>query len=91
MNSSALGNEYTNDLFVGDKQGNILHFDLDKSRQDLIIKDSLSDHVFANGFGSISDLKIGPDNALYILSSANNTDHPIEKIVAHSIGLRRTA
>jgi len=79
MNSSALGKEYTNDLFVGDMDGNIYHFDLDRNRKNIVIKDNLSDHIFATGFGSVSDLKIGPDDALYVLAIASNTSFPSEK------------
>ena len=34
--------------------------------------------MFANGFGSISDMKIGPDGALYILTFTDNSRLPIE-------------
>jgi glucose/arabinose dehydrogenase len=77
MNSSKLGTEYHNDLFVGDRQGNIYHFDLDENRENIVSKDSLpSDHLFASGFGPTSDMKIGPDGALYILSFGNTTSVP---------------
>ncbi len=79
INSSALGNEFVNDLFVGDIQGNIYRFNLDKSRENIVIKHNLSDYIFSSGFGSISDLKIGPDGALYVLTFANNTGFTIGK------------
>jgi aldose sugar dehydrogenase len=88
MNSSALGKEFVNDLFVGDIQGNIYRFNLDKSRENIVIKHNLSDYIFSSGFGSISDLKIGPDGALYVLTFANNTGFPIGK---DSGGLYRIA
>jgi glucose/arabinose dehydrogenase len=79
MNSSALGNDYTNDVFVGDNRGNLYNFDLDRTRENIVIGDSLSAHIFATGFGSISDLKIGSDNALYVLTPGNNTGYSFEK------------
>ncbi|MGC1132295.1 MAG: PQQ-dependent sugar dehydrogenase [Nitrososphaeraceae archaeon] len=79
MNSSALGKEYTNDLFVGDKRGYIYHFDLDRNRENVISEGNISSHVFAADLGPISDMKIGPDKALYVLTFANNTGSILEK------------
>ena len=77
MNSSKLGIQFLNDLFVGDMQGNIYHFDFDKNRENIVSNDSLSsNHLFASGFGPISDMKVGPDGALYILTFANTTSFP---------------
>ena len=33
MNTTKLGKQYLNDLFVGDMRGNIYHFDLHKNRE----------------------------------------------------------
>lgn len=32
----------------------------------------LNDLVFANGFGKVTDMEIGPDGLLYILSTQND-------------------
>jgi aldose sugar dehydrogenase len=81
FNSDKLGKQYQNDIFVGDvNNGNLYHFKLDKQRTGLLfLEESLSDKVadkdeenegiiFGEGFGSISDLEVGPDGYLYILS-----------------------
>lgn len=76
VNSSALGNQYSNNLFVSDLEGNIYGFNLDLNREKLVINHNLYNNIFATGFGSISDMKIGPDGALYVLTFANNTGFP---------------
>lgn len=72
LESPSIGPNYENDMFVGDMQGNIYHFELDESREDII-----SSKVIANNFGSISDIKTGPDGNLYVLTFANTTGFPI--------------
>jgi aldose sugar dehydrogenase len=79
FSSDKLGEEYKNDIFVGDiKYGNIYHFKLNKDRTGFILNGALADKVasgedgteqieFAEGFGGITDLEIGPDGYLYIL------------------------
>lgn len=80
-NSNKLGKEYENDVFVAtfNQGGWIFHFDLDKDRRNLDLKrdlkdrvadnpDELQDVLFARGFGSITDLEVGPDGYLYVLS-----------------------
>ncbi|MFL6489004.1 MAG: PQQ-dependent sugar dehydrogenase [Nitrososphaera sp.] len=83
--SSELGEEYENDIFVGDiSNGTIYHFDLNENRSALALEDALDDTVantpeeardaiFGTGFGGITDIKTGPDGYLYILSSADGT------------------
>ncbi len=84
FNSDKLGKEYENDLFVGsDSIGTIFHFDLNGARTELqldgVLKDKiannneeLDDIIFAQGFGLITDIEIGPDGYLYILSKYQN-------------------
>jgi len=79
FNSDKFGKEYENDMFVADvKNGNIYHFDLNKERTKLSLpgplKDKvanttqeLEDAIFAK-FAGITDLQVGPDGYLYIVS-----------------------
>lgn len=80
FNSTKWGPHYENDLFVGDiNKGRIFHFDLNENRTDLVLKADLQDKVansikefrnaiFAGGFGGITDIQVGPDGYLYVLS-----------------------
>jgi glucose/arabinose dehydrogenase len=80
LNSSKLGKQYENDVFVADVIfGNIYHFKLNKQRDGLLLTGRLADKVannadetfipwFAAGFGAITDLQVGPDGYLYVLS-----------------------
>lgn len=79
FSSDKLGEKYKNDIFVGDiKYGNIYHFKLNKDRTGFILNGALADKIasgedgteqieFAEGFGGITDLEIGPDGYLYVL------------------------
>jgi glucose/arabinose dehydrogenase len=81
LTSSALGEEYENDMFVGDaSNGTIYRFELTENRSALALEGMLDDTVantpeeaedvvFGTGFGGITDIKTGPDGYLYILSS----------------------
>lgn len=89
LNSSKLGSEYENTIFVGDvKTGNLYNFELDSTRQQLQLSPPLADKVadtpqeiqgiiFGKGFGVITDIQVGPDGYLYILG----IDGTIYKIV----------
>jgi aldose sugar dehydrogenase len=82
LNSDKLGTQYKNDMFVGDAHnGRIYHFDLNAARTDLVLPDPLSNRfisnpntigvqeiIFGEGFGGITDLTVGPDGYLYIVS-----------------------
>jgi glucose/arabinose dehydrogenase len=80
FNSTKLGNQYENDIFVGDiNNGRIYHFDLNRERTGLALNGVLSDKVadnvgeldrviFGTGFRSISDIEVGPDGYMYLLS-----------------------
>ena len=79
LNTDKLGQEYKNDILVGDiKYGSIYHFKLTADRKSLDLSGELTDKVantseeiskviFAYGFGGITDLEIGPDGDLYVL------------------------
>jgi glucose/arabinose dehydrogenase len=80
LNSDKLGKQYQNDIFVGDvHNGRIYHFELNEARTGLVLEEPLDDKVadddgenedivFGEGFGSISDLEVGPDGYLYVVS-----------------------
>ncbi len=80
LNSDRLGAEYQNDLFVGDyNNGNLYHFDLNENRTGLVLRGGLADRaldagdaagdvLFGTGFGGITDLAVGPDGYLYVLT-----------------------
>ena len=80
FDSDKFGEGYENDLFVADiDNGNIYHFDLTEDRSSLVLKDNLTDKVadnkkeyndviFAEGFRGITDLEIGPDGYMYVLT-----------------------
>jgi len=84
LTSDKLGAQYRYDMFVSDANfGNIYHFDLDKNRTRLAIYTPLADKtantmqelervIFGRGFGRMTDIAIGPDGYMYILT--NDTD-----------------
>lgn len=79
LNSNKLGGKYYNDMLVGDyTYGRIYRFELSKDRISLDNKESIVDRmiglninkhdIFAQGFRAVTDLKVGPDGNLYIIS-----------------------
>jgi aldose sugar dehydrogenase len=82
FDSDALGEEYENDMFVGGfNYGLLFHFDLDEERRNFVLQEPLTDKVadnddetngiiFGSGFGSITDIEVGPDGDLYLLTFA---------------------
>ena len=87
LNSGKLGQEYQNNMFVGDINNGLLYrFVLNQARDNILINDtslgnikSLTDYevndpkenqpiVFGQGFGGITDIQVGPDGYLYVLS-----------------------
>ena len=86
LGSDKLGEKYENDMFVGSvKKGKIYHFDLSNDRKSLILKDELADLmlnkkddsskiIFGENFGIITDLAVGPDGYLYVVSGIRGTD-----------------
>jgi aldose sugar dehydrogenase len=88
-----LGTQYQNDIFVGDiNYGRIYHFDLNKNRTALQLNGTLSDKVansskeldpliFGRGFYGISDLEVGPDGYLYVVSNPSVCNSKIDQVV----------
>lgn len=82
LNSDNLGKDYENDMFVADyNYGNLYHFDLTSDRTNLIFDEGNKDRVakslerselnpilFGEGFDSITDIEVGPDGYLYVVS-----------------------
>jgi glucose/arabinose dehydrogenase len=83
LHSDRLGPQYQNDMFVGDvHNGRLYHFKLNEERTDLILPESLANTrvietpddsglgeiILGEGFGGITDLEIGPDGNLYVVS-----------------------
>jgi aldose sugar dehydrogenase len=80
LNSTTLGNKYKDDLFVGDfNNSNLYHLPVSNQRTGFNLSGGLADAVadsnaerdalvLGRGFGAISDLKVGPDGRLYIVS-----------------------
>ncbi|HEX9317493.1 MAG TPA: hypothetical protein VF884_01000, partial [Nitrososphaeraceae archaeon] len=70
------------DMFVGDvHNGRIYHFDLNQERTHLVLDgplaskliknanmDGIDQILFGDEFGGITDLKVGPDGYLYVVS-----------------------
>jgi aldose sugar dehydrogenase len=80
LHSDALGERYVNDAFVASfNTGYIFNFELNKDRTGFVLDGDLADGVadefneadeliFAKNFGRITDMAIGPDGYLYVLT-----------------------
>jgi aldose sugar dehydrogenase len=80
LDSAALGERYVNDAFVASfNTGYIFHFELNDDRTGFVLDGNLADGVadefneadalvFAKNFGRITDMAIGPDGYLYVLT-----------------------
>jgi aldose sugar dehydrogenase len=82
LNSDKYENQYQNDLFIADfEHGNVYHFDLNQNRSLLLMPDGssptdrivpdtgkLEDIIFTRAAGGITDIELGPDGYLYVLS-----------------------
>ena len=80
FDSDKYGEEYENDLFVGDfNNGFLYHFDLNEERTELSLDGDLEDKIadveveannnlFGKRFIAITDIEVSPDGYLYVLS-----------------------
>jgi len=82
LNSDKLGTQYKNDMFVSDvHNGRIYHFKLNSDRTEFVLPNSIqsklltslnasdmNEILFGRGFGGITDLTVGPDGYLYVVS-----------------------
>jgi aldose sugar dehydrogenase len=84
LDTDRLGERYQNDVLVANAYGRIYHFDLNEDRTELDLNGPLKDKVadseleardliFAQGLGTITDMEIGPDGYLYVLSYNTGT------------------
>lgn len=92
--SSKLGEQYLHDMFVGDtNEGYLYHFELNEQRDGLqfatpgltadLVADSeqeLQEVIFGQGFGTITDIKTGPDGWLYICSYSHGAIYRVRSI-----------
>ena len=82
--------KYRDSVFVGDcNNGNVYRFQLNQNRDGFVFnspqladkqanrEDSMSEIVFATGFGCISDVVTGPDGFLYVTSLSDGTIYRI--------------
>ena len=80
VNSDKFEN-YKNSLLVGDcNNGNLYKFELNKNRNAFVFKspqlednvvnigDSMDEIILGSGFGCMTDVKVGPDGLIYIVS-----------------------
>jgi len=80
FNSDKYGKKYENRVFVGDCYGRLYVFELNKDRTGLLFHNPLLSDKIANNpkelqkvlfgerFGGITDLEVGPDGYLYVVS-----------------------
>jgi len=92
LNSSNLGNQYVNDMFVGTAKNSLLHFDLrGENRSELVLNgsladkvadstDELEDYTFAENLGIITDVEVGPDGNLYVLTGVREIEGKLYRI-----------
>ncbi len=87
LNSDKLGNQYQNNMFVGDINNGLLYrFILNEAGDGLLFEKGLAGNtallddrvvndpkenqpfIFGQGFGGITDIQVGPNGYLYVLS-----------------------
>jgi len=81
IDSNRYGDEFKNDLLVGDiNNGYLYHFDLNNERDMLLLNGTLSDKVASfkeelqdiilmDGFKGITDIQMSPDGYIYVLGN----------------------
>lgn len=98
LDTDKYGEEYRNDILVGDAYGRIYHFDLNENRTGLNLTGSLSDKVanspselsdlvFGEGFDTITDMQIGPDGYLYVLSYTGKIVKVVPKVAMNNTNI----
>jgi glucose/arabinose dehydrogenase len=94
LDSAALGAQHENQAFVGDvNNGNLYRFPLNGARDGFVLSGALADLVadnsselnqviFGTGFGGITDLKVGSDGFLYVVSIGDGAIYVIKPATA---------
>ena len=86
LNSAGLGAQYADNLFTGDlKDGTLYRFQMNPARDGFVFQGAgladdlvadngseLEEVIFGRGFGAITDVKVGADGLLYVLSYDGN-------------------
>jgi glucose/arabinose dehydrogenase len=95
LNSTMIGDNYANNMFVGDFNfGSLYRFVLNDQRDGLDLEEfgtgladkvvnnaeELSTITFGSGFDSITDMKTGPDGLIYILSYSGGAIYRISPV-----------
>jgi glucose/arabinose dehydrogenase len=84
-NSDKMGEEYENDMFDGSEggKGRLYHFDLTDKREGIIlpgretsenfveVPEDIEENIFGENFEAITDIEVGPDKYMYILSKTS--------------------
>lgn len=90
FDSDKLGEQYENDMLVADVHfGRIYNFNLNENRTALVLEGPIADKVaetdaeveqliFGSEFGAITDLEVGPDGYLYVLSFGQGAIYRIQ-------------
>ena len=95
LDSAELGPQYEDDVFVGDiNNGNLYHFQPNIARDgfsftspalsDLVADNNdseLDEVILGAGFNGITDLKVGPDGLLYVISLLDGAIYRISQVV----------
>jgi glucose/arabinose dehydrogenase len=79
LNSSMFGEKYGNTILVGDSWGRIYLFELSNDRKSLIVHglynnsivgsdEEIKDLIWGDNFGTVTDIDVGPDGCIYVLS-----------------------
>jgi len=100
LDSTSLGSQYENDAFVGDiKNGNLYRFKLNGMRNGFVfsgagLADRVADNdteldetIIGEGFAGITDLKVGPDGRLYVVSFGDGKIYAISSGPSLSFGV----
>lgn len=91
LDTDNYGRQYKNDMLVGDAYGRIYHFELNENRTGLNLRGLLNDKIanspseikdliIAEGLDTITDMQIGPDGYLYVLSYTGKIHKIILKV-----------
>jgi glucose/arabinose dehydrogenase len=104
LDSANLGEQYENDVFVGDiNNGNLYRFQPNDTRDgfvlsgggltDLVADDNseVDRNIFATGFAGITDLKVGPDGFLYVVSIGDGKIYVISRDTTEPLAIGLTS